>query len=207
MTTKQTLISFLTITFLSLLGTGLWLYEIVQIQTWHSLAWLYNQLYSPFIVTLLTVTSFLTAFIVTKTFTSIKKLIIALTLLYLVSGICYWTGKTLCYFIYHFWAPLGYILVTTAFFAVAILGTLGFLYWLILQELIRTSKKANILLISFLAFLSLPLSLLTIQLFEGFGSGNHWEDAVKMGYPIFWITMLLGGAGIIIARQPKLAPK
>lgn len=203
MTTPKTLTAMFVITLLSLLGVGLWLYEMMEIQSWYSLAWLYNQLYSPVVVISITVASFLTGIIISKNFAGTKRLGIGFILLYLVSGLSYWVGKNFCYFIYRFMAPPGILLSTIVFFVIAVFLFLGFMYWLILHQTVRANKKQNILLIAFLSFLCVPLSLLTVYFFKGLGSGSEWIDAVKMGYPIFWITLLLGIAGIVIAQQAE----
>lgn len=42
---------------------------------------------------------------------------------------------------------------------------------------------------------ALVLGLLTIQVIPGFGGSRWIVDSVKMGYPMFWLPILLGGAG------------
>ena len=72
------------------------------------------------------------------------------------------------------------------------------------HKLIKKNKKINVLFITLLLLLIIPLSLLTIQIYTGFGHGTDWIDAVKMGYPIFWTTMFLGLIGLIISSQKNL---
>jgi hypothetical protein len=49
--------------------------------------------------------------------------------------------------------------------------------------------------------MTIPLSLITILLIPGFGHQTGWIDAVKMGYPVFWVTVLLGVAGVWIKER------
>ncbi|MBK7871281.1 MAG: hypothetical protein IPJ74_11690 [Saprospiraceae bacterium] len=41
-----------------------------------------------------------------------------------------------------------------------------------------------------------PLSILTVRLLPGFGEHKSFVDAVKMGYPFFWITVMMGLLGM-----------
>jgi hypothetical protein len=196
-----------TITFiLSTAGMSFWLYEILEIKGWYSLNWLSGQLYSPYIATLFSVFAFMTPFFINRQLTA-KKTIICIIIFYMTNIICFQIGKQLCYTIYSkFWllSSVTTDLILILLIALVLFIFIGLSYRLTTHRLIRKNKKINMLFITLLLLLSIPLSLLTIQINRGFGSGTDWVDAVKMGYPIFWTTMLLGLIGIIIARQPDL---
>ncbi|MGB4775670.1 MAG: hypothetical protein WBP45_10880 [Daejeonella sp.] len=205
MTKRNFWISTSLIIFLSLAGTGLWLYEILGLKGWYSLNWLEGQLYSPYAATLMAVIAFIIPFIISKQ-VSAKKIILPVIILYGISILCFEAGKQLCYALYCrfcFWTMKEYILIFSAAFILFV--SIGISFWLVTDKLIRRNKKINMLFISMLTLAAVPLSLLTIQLSPGFGSQTDWVDTVKMGYPIFWITLLLGFSGIIIARQ-KINP-
>lgn len=206
MTTGRIWISLIIIFVFSILGLGLWLYEIVEIKTWFGLNWLSEPLYSPFLAALFAVFAFMTPFIVNKQLT-IKKALVSISILYTINIICFQIGKQLCFEMYSrfFW----FSETTSNTLLIPIKGLflfifLGFAYWLTTYKLIKENKKINLFFITVLLLLTIPLSLLTIQINTGFGSGTNWVDAVKMGYPIFWISMLLGFSGLIISKQPFL---
>lgn len=201
MTTRNFWISTALIIFLSLAGLGLWLYEIFKLKGWYSLNWLDGQLYSPYVATLMAVLAFMTPFIISKQVNA-KKIILPAIILYVVSILYFEAGKKLCYALYCrfcFWAMKELIMIFSATFI--LFAFLSISFWLVTDKLIRRNKKINMLFIGIITFAAIPLSLLSIQLNPGFGSQTGWIDTVKMGYPIFWITLLLGFSGILIARQ------
>ncbi len=183
---------------------GLWLYEIVEIKTWASLNWLSGQLYSPFLATLFSVFAFMTPFFISRQLT-IKKTIICILIFYTTNIICFQIGEQICNAIYSkFWWLAGTAtdLILIALMTLALFIFLGLSYRLTTHKLIKKNKKINVLFITMLLLLTIPLSWMTIYINTGFGHGTDWVDAVKMGYPIFWTTILLGLIGLIIARQP-----
>ena len=206
MTTRKIWTSLIIIFVFSILGLGLWLCEIVEIKTWNSLNWLRGQLYSPFIAILFSVFAFMTPFFVNRQLTS-KKTIVSIIIFYTTNIICFEIGKQLCYVMYsRLWWLSGTTtdIILMVIIALSLFIFIGFSYWLTTHKFIKKNKKINMLFTTLLILLTIPLSLLTIYINTGFGSGTDWEDAVKMGYPIFWTTMLLGLIGLIIARQPDL---
>ena len=56
-------------------------------------------------------------------------------------------------------------------------------------------KQLQIILLAILSVY--PLCVFTVKMFPGYGNGNNFVDAVKMGYPYFWIVLLMGLCGIV----------
>ena len=205
MTTRNLWTATALIFLLSTIGMNLWLYEILKIKGRHSLNWLTGQVYSPYIATLIVVLAFMTPFITSRRVIT-KKTIFAIIILYAASIFCFEIGKQLCYALYCrfcFWTTKDILLIFSIAFILFLF--LGVVYWFVTNKLIKKNKKVNILFISFLAIEAIPLSLLTILINTGFGSQTGWVDTVKMGYPIFWTTMLFGLAGILIEKQKNIA--
>jgi hypothetical protein len=46
-----------------------------------------------------------------------------------------------------------------------------------------------------------PASLATVEWIPGFGNGITFVDAVKMGYPMFWINVLLGWTAFAMVKK------
>ncbi len=209
MAIRKILTSAIIIFFLASVGMALWLYEIAEIKTWCSLNWVREELYSPFFISLIPVLAFMTPFFVNRQLAALSS-IISIIILYAANMICFLIGAQLCYEQYDklFLLVLSsdehyFIFATLKGFSLYLF--LGFTYWLTTHTFLKKNKKINAFFITLLLVLTIPLSLLTIQINTGFGSGTDWVDAVKMGYPIFWTTMLLGLTGIIIARQPNIS--
>ncbi|NTW31489.1 MAG: hypothetical protein HGB12_02495 [Bacteroidetes bacterium] len=205
MATEKILTSLIIIFFFSILGIGIWLYEIVEIKTWHGLNWLRGELYSPFLIAILPVFAFMTPFFVNKQLT-IKKSIISIVILYATNIICFQIGKQLCFHVYGYetwcfdWIK-GEDVLKPLLPLIVLLIFIGLSYHITAHKFIEKNKKINVFFITILLPLIIPVSLISIELNSGFGSGTDWIDAVKMGYPIFWTAMLLGFAGLIVAEH------
>ena len=203
MTSRKKILTFAIIFLLSVLGNALWLFEVVQIKGWHSLSWLSGTLYSPYFILLFVVFAFITPFII-KGGLSVKNTIVWAAILYFVCLICFEAGKQLSYMIYS-----RFFFLTNGPFQYFILIPLlvfvffGFTLWFTTHLLINPNRKINMLIISLLCPLAIVLSMVTINVFRGFGSQTDWVDAVKMGYPVFWLTLATGFSGMIMVRQRK----
>lgn len=185
---------------LSLLAWLCWLLEILFVKGWYSLSWLNGELYSPYFGLLLAAYTFLLPFKFTGIAT--KKLILPFFLLLIVNAICYEIGKHLCYLMYCrfcFWTTEGIVIIFSLAFL--LFPFMGFFYWLIATKLLRKIKKINILYISLFVFGAIVLSNITIYMSTGFGNQTGWVDAVKMGYPVFWMLFALGVSGILVTKK------
>lgn len=197
----------LAIVTLAFAGTIIWLVEILAIKGWHGLNWLKGSLYAPYFSTLLAVFAFITPFCFSSTLSKVK-IVVSILILYIISIFCFKLGQTLSFSMYSRLFILNKYYPEYPFNIIGIslllFPFLGFTYWIVSNLLLLKNKKTNIIFLTALIISSIPLSLLTIQLFTGFGTHKGWIDAVKMGYPIFWLTIGLGLAGMIIAKQEKL---
>ncbi|MEO8238970.1 MAG: hypothetical protein ABI793_02700 [Flavobacterium sp.] len=184
----------------SIIGMLLWQYEIHSIHFGEGLYWLDRNLISPYLITFFPVISFLFPFILKKKFRFIK-IIVAVIILYGISIFCYVAGKELSYMIYCRlcgWTTTHLILFLI--FGILIFIIFGFGYWLTTCKLLQPIKKSCIVLISAIALCVIPLSLVTSKMFPLFNQ-TDWINTVKSGFPVFWITFLLGIAGIRLVNQ------
>jgi hypothetical protein len=183
--------------FFSLTAIALWLGEILFIKGWHGLSWLHGSLYSPYLSTLFVVAAFLTPFVADNSLTK-KNAGIAFCLLYLISIIFYWLGRIVACFpyMYLFWTTAQYYLMN--FLGLLLFPLFAICYWFITQKFIRKTKKIHILYLTLFSLAVLPLSMMSIWICPGFGAGDGEIDAVKMGYPVFWMAMMVGLAGLLM---------
>lgn len=204
MTKKHFFISLVVVLLLSLANISLWLFEIIQVQGWYGLSWLHNPLYSPYLGCLIAAMAYHAPFLVNKQ-SVFKKLILSVFILTIVTILCFAGGKQLNYALYCrfcIWSESD--LLTLLTIALLLFILFGFSYWFVTTKLIKRSKKINILSFALLMVLTLPLSWATVIIVPGFGSQTGWVDAVKMGYPVFWSTFLLGLSGLLVAQQKGL---
>ena len=197
---KKTKKHLLVIFLLSLTAIALWLGEILFIKGWHGLNWLSGPLYSPFLSTVFVVAAFLSSFIHGRSLIK-KNVILAYCLLYIVGIFCYIAGAVLVSLPYRMflWSEFDYYLVE--FMGFLLFPLMALSYWLITQKLIRKTKKTHILYLTLFSLAVLPLSMLSIWICPGFGSGDGEVDAIKMGYPVFWMAMMMGLAGMVMKGE------
>jgi len=189
---------------LSVMAWGIWLYEIVDVIGWPGLRWLSQNMYSPYLITLLSAVAYSIPFWSTQKISK-AKVIVSVFLLYSIATVCFEAGRFFCYLLYcrvcAFSFPVLILLLVMAF---CLFPLLGIVFWWVTNKYLVPCRKRNILLIAIFASLMLPLSLLTIRIQPGIILGSDWVDAVKMGYPAFWIINLLGASGLVIAKRMKL---
>lgn len=201
---KKAIIIFLIVA-LAAAGFSLWLYEILTVKGWSDLAWLGGTLYSPYIITLLVVIAYLVPFLMNR---KLKPgwLLLSVVLLYAVSFSCYKAGEWLSYIPYSRWGfrwDIPSVIILTAF-TLGVFLFLGLSYWFVTNYFITRNSKKNIFLISMLAILPIPLSFLMVHIYSfDYQEDTGWIDAVKMGYPMFWITVVMGISGWKIESQQE----
>ncbi len=189
------------IALLSLMNMGVWLFEIVIIKGWYGLNWLEGVLYSPYLACLIVAVTYLFAFFVNQQL-SLGKTIVFMVTLYAINIVCFKSGEYLCHLMYCrfcFWGRVEIYLFLLSGISLYLL--LGFSYWFFSNKFILRCRKMAILSLAIIAFLAVPLSLITITLLPGFGHGTNEVDAVKMGYPVFWTTLLVGLSGYTLSNR------
>ncbi len=203
----RSLTALLLVSVLAVISMGLWLLEIVVIKDWDSLRWLTERLYSPFIITPITVFSFIIPFILKEKIT-FKRSIMPFVILTLVAVVCFTLGKRLCFKIYeaNYFDPMERyrILILSA---IALFLFLALTCWFVSNSFMGDNPMRNVVFITVLLVFTVPLSLFSVEIIPGLGTGDDWVDAVKMGYPVLWITFLMGVSGIFISRQNLFVPK
>lgn len=192
---------------MALLCMGVWLFEIIAVKTWDSMAWLKHRLYSPFLIIPIAVWTYILPFYFEQKVT-LKAALMPFIILCAVSTLCFTIGKRLCFALYNNYDFDGLqsfaILMLSAF---ALFALLGFTCWFVANLSMGNTRKRNTIFITLLLIFTVPMSLFTVQLIPGLGIGDDWIDAVKMGYPVFWITLFMGISGVFVSRQNLFLPK
>ncbi len=192
------------ILFYSVLAWITWIIEIRYIKGWYSLSWIHDLLYSPFVIIFITAYSYLLPFR-PHTRQQQRKFFAIWVILSIVNALLYLSGKTICYSAYHQFFSLSWQeLLTTTVLSLSLFLAAGAAYQTLTKQLVAKTSAKDIVRIAVYLLLTLPLSYISILLLPGFGSGHDWVDATKMGYPVFWATLLTGMAGNAIARRQEI---
>jgi hypothetical protein len=197
--TKQEIIkSAIGILLLGMLAEALWLYEIQVHIGWASLNWLRNDLFSPLGVGFCAATAYLLPFIVKYRQINGKVVLTWFSLICLNIAVFYFGEAVLK----SLFSRLSFILslgqsLKIRFFGLFAVGLFSFGYYLITDKLIIKVRKQQLVLFILSTLLMFVLGNITVFFIHGFGNRDALVDAVKMGYPQFWICILLGLSGIL----------
>jgi hypothetical protein len=165
---------------------------------WKSLDWLRVPLYSVPIVAGLVVASYLLPILM---WSKAKwSIILACTAsMYAAAFGGYWAGKFLFMALYsraasekHVWHVWAMILLVTVVAAI---------FFFLKQRFLFKSGRFHILTLVAVFITVVPASLATVEWIPGFGNGITFVDAVKMGYPMFWINVLLGWTAFAMVKK------
>lgn len=198
MTKKEIQHTLLGILLLAALSESTWLYEMKVRFDWVSLIWLKKDLYSAWFVCMCAATAYLLPFLVKYRRIDSKVILTWLTFICLNIS-AYYMGDAV---LKNLFSPVIEFLTFTDSLKFRLLGVFAvclfaFGYHFITYHLIMEVRKQQAVLFFASAFLMFLLGNLTVLVIVGFGKGDSLADAVKMGYPQFWICLLLGVSGIL----------
>lgn len=189
--------SLISIFLLAILGWVFWLYEIVAKIGWASLDWLNQDLFSPYLICLLVSVAYIHPFWVRYKNIDGKLILTTLTLFVLNVSV-FLLGDVVLRTIFSRLSFLqsGFYKFNTSMGLILLFG-LG--YFFITDKLIFKIKTKYALL-----FLACPLLMFVLGTFTNFfirGFATSWGviDSIKMGFPQFWICVLMGLLGIYIS--------
>ncbi len=189
--------------FIGILCNFLWLYEILSIKSWVGLNWLNGYMNSVFLIIPLTVSTYVLSMRLLKRI-SIKNILFAILILSFISFISFELARRVLYIVHSKFFVLSYsqlssiLLISTGILVPNLIFSIGY-YYVTNKFLIKTAKR-TILLFLGTVILCIAFSLLSIKLVSGYGSGHNFIDSVKMGYPVFWLNILLCVSAVIIFK-------
>ena len=192
---KQALIGIL---LLAILAQAIWLYEIVVKIGWTGIEWLKRELFSPWGVSVCAATAYILPFIVKYKLIDSKVILTWLSLICINIAVFYFGEIVLK----KLFSPLITLLsfgesIKIRLFGLFAVGFFTFGYNQITDNLILKVRKQQVVLFLLAIFLMFILGSMTVFVLRGFGQGSSLVDAVKMGYPQFWICILLGLSSIL----------
>lgn len=191
----------LLIFFLALLAYGLWFAEIHFFIGWDGMEWLPYSHYSVFGIAALVVAAYLAPFWMLRS-ASMSRLAKAGIELYFVVLAAYFLEKlillTLFTQFYGFLDQDWLLLLQVLVLAMTVLS-----FYFITQRWLEPLRWQQLLVFAAAIILPYPLSLLSLRFLFHFGAGFGFTESFKIGYPFFWIVLLLGIAGIIATQNFK----
>lgn len=195
---KQALIG---IFLLAILAEVLWLYEIVVRIGWVGIEWLKQELYSVWGICLCAATAYILPLIIKYKLIDGKVILTWLSLICLNIAVFYF-GETV---LRKLFSPLIALLsfgesLKIRLFGLFAVSVFAFGYYQITDKLILKVRKQQVILFLLSVVLMFILGNMTVFVIRGFGQGSSLVDAVKMGYPQFWICILLGLSSILTIK-------
>ncbi len=87
----------------------------------------------------------------------------------------------------------------------ALLITTALLYFATIILVVAIQKKQ--IIYSMLGVIAtILLSTGTVDFFPGYGNSTTFIDAIKMGYPFFWIVIIMGQIGFLTEKKLLMKP-
>ena len=178
---------------------AIWLFEITKIIGWKSLQWLETELFAPYIICCLAAACFMTPMML-KYRKIDGKIILTFLTFSLINVIAFFLAEVFFKGIYNRADLAGNKYV---FYLLGVMTFLGFSigYQLVTHYLIVNMPKLFALVFATSEILMFLLAIITVYFIRGFGSNYGFVDAVKMGYPQFWVCILLGLSGVFILAK------
>ena len=175
-----------------------WLIDIFNNVGWNSLIWLNHHLLSVYIITALTVGSFLFP-ILLKTNAKLHTIVFIVFALYIIALCGFFICKYLFIELYaempedkHVWHVWILIIIVTVVAA-------AFFY--LKEWYLYKSGRFHIMTLVAVFISVVPASLITIEWFQGYGNAVTFVDEVKMGYPMLWVNIFLGWTAYAIVNK------
>lgn len=81
-----------------------------------------------------------------------------------------------------------------------IFSLFSFGFYFATSKYLQKLKIWTVFLFPLIIVMSCIFGTLTIKIHSGFGSSTDFIDAVKMGYPIFWLEIFLGTYAFLISK-------
>lgn len=177
----------------------IWLAEIVYGIGWMSLAWLRAELASVYVVAALAVGSYLSPIVIYSRQTPWPTYLFCFTVLYISSLAGFFLSKNVFFALYSRIAVSEHIWQVWMLFFIS--GLVSAVFFYVKQIYLFKSHGLHVFTLMFVFLSVIPASLITIDWFPGLGKSSFFVDAVKMGYPAFWVNILLGQCSYFLVRR------
>jgi hypothetical protein len=188
--------SFLIIFSLAITSVAIWLFEMTKIIGWSSFDWLEADLISPYVICCLAAVCFLTPTVL-KYRKIDGKIILTFLTLTMINIATFFLAEIVLKGVFN---KLSFFSENTSIYALGIVTFIGFAlgYYFVTHYLIVNMPRLYVFVFASSEVLMFVLAMVTAYFGRGFGGQGYFSDVIKMGYPQFWICILLGLSGIFI---------
>jgi hypothetical protein len=176
----------------------IWLIEIRSFIGWDGISWINTDLKAVYIVTLFAVLSYLFPILITCK-PKRRIVFISILLLYFFSLFGFFVSKWIFGQLYtkigdethviYVW----YLIVTVTLVAAV--------FYFVKQLLFFKSEFFHIMTIVAVFISIIPASLISIEWVKGFATSVSFVESVKMGYPLFWLNVMLGWVSYAMVKK------
>ena len=188
--------SFLIIFSLAATSVAIWLFEMTKVIGWSSLDWLEADLISPYVICCLAAVCFMTPMVL-KYRKIDGKIILTFLTLTMINIAAFFLAETVLKGVF---SKLSFFSEKTSVYTLGAVTFIGFAlgYYFVTHYLIVNMPRLYVVVFASSEILMFVLAMITAYVFRGFGNSSYLADVIKMGYPQFWICILLGISGIFI---------
>lgn len=180
----------------------LWWYELHELVGWQGIKWTIEPLTSIYIITALIVITFLLPMMLELKMPKIWLLLHSV-LLYTCSLLAYFAAKSIFNTLYTNGLVVGDqgIIAFSIWKLMAVVIILSIIYFIPMWHFHQTTDGMHILTIIVAIISVVPASLITVECLPLWGVKTAFIDAVKLGYPVFWIPIFLGFLSTAAAKE------
>ncbi len=176
----------------------LWLNEIFIKTGWKSTKWIDYPFLSVYIISFLTVFAYLLPIIIFKK-VKIINLSLSFLTIYIASIWGYFSSKSIFVKIYDkIEEDTHLVYIWSLFLIVCIVSSV---YFYSKQFLLYKSDRFHVMTLVIVFISVIPASLITVEWIPGYGNNITFIDSVKMGYPIFWLIVMLGFTSFLMVKK------
>lgn len=188
---------------LALIANALWLVELLQVIGWEGMDWVSYLHYSVFIIALFAVAAYVLPF---RWIHHISWMQIGQAALetYPATVVAFFLAKTILFSIYtRLYGYLNGNMLLLLLVVVVLL--ISFSIHFVTKKSLRRVRWGHGFFVAAGIVTVVPLSIMTVRFFPGFSEEASFVSAVKMGYPFFWIVVMMGVLGLRTAMwKPEI---
>jgi hypothetical protein len=161
-------------------------------------SWIERNSFTVFVIVLFTSCSLLNSFLIWKRCSFVVYLL-CISLAYSTSIIGFFISKKLFILLYDKAVYESHVLYV--WMLIIVVGLVSLSFYLIINYFIKSLRPFHIF--TFIAvFISVvPASLITVDWFPDHGGMKTFINSVKLGYPMFWINLLLGWTTYALTKR------
>jgi hypothetical protein len=183
---------------LGISSLGMWLTDIRVYIGWEGIEWIKRELKSVYIITLFIVLSYVLPIVIISK-PKWSNSLICIVLLYVFSLISYFVSKWIFKQLYTKMGDETHVVYV--WYLILVVTIVAGIFYYLKQFLLFKSEIFHVMTIIAVFISIVPASLITIEWVKGFSVIESFVEAVKMGYPIFWLNVLLGLVSYSMARK------